>query len=200
MASLTIKKPMCVEEKTPVDTGSSYKFKLEKISYAVSQNENKQDWATGGTVEGLFDYIIVADSHGKCNGKKDLFIKKTDRPFVKGVLQVGSMYFVSGSFGVSTRVIQLNVRRSHNMVGSGVNYVSTRDTESMVLKAIDDSEKAYAEKVENETTSYTAAQDSEDEDEEEVEQEAAVVEPEPVVEEKPKKKKVVRRKKKVSKA
>lgn len=76
MASLTIKKPMCVEEKTPVDTGSSYKFKLEKISYAVSQNENKQDWATGGTVEGLFDYIIVADSHGKCNGKKDLFIKK----------------------------------------------------------------------------------------------------------------------------
>ena len=127
-------------------------------------------------------------------------IKKVDRPFVKGVLQVGSMYFVSGSFGVSTRVIQLNVRRSHNMVGSGVNYVSTRDTESMVLKAIDDSEKAYAEKVENETTSYTAAQDSEDEDEEEVEQEAAVVEQDPVVEEKPKKKKVVRRKKKASKA
>jgi len=106
------------------------------------------------------------------------------------------MYFVSGSFGVSTRVIQINVRRSHNMVGSGVNYVSTRDTESSVLKAIDDAEKAYAEQQENETTSYTAAQDSED-DEEEEEQVAA---PEPVVEEKPKKKKVVRRKKKVSKA
>ena len=128
-------------------------------------------------------------------GPLDL-IKKSDRPFVKGILQVGSMYFVSGSFGVSTRVIQLNVRRSHNMVGSGVNYVSTRDTESSVLKAIDDAEKAYAEQQENETTSYTAAQDSED-DEEEEEQVAA---PEPVVEEKPKKKKVVRRKKKVSKA
>ncbi|MEJ6575321.1 MAG: hypothetical protein QNL35_02645 [Emcibacteraceae bacterium] len=138
-------------------------------------------------------------------GPLDL-IKKTDRPFVKGVLQVGSMYFVSGSFGVSTRIIQVNVRRSHNMVGSGVNYVSTRDTESVVLKAIDDSEKAYAEKVENETTSYTEAQDSEDEEEEVTEQETAVVEAEPVVEEepvvenKPKKKKVVRRKKKVSKA
>ena len=129
-------------------------------------------------------------------GPLDL-IKKADRPFVKGILQVGSMYFVSGSFGVSTRVIQLNVRRSHNMVGSGVNYVSTRDTESTVLKAIDDAEKAYAEQVENETTSYTAAQDSEDEDEEdtEVEQVAA-----PVVEEPKKKKKVVRRKKKVRKA
>ena len=126
-------------------------------------------------------------------GPLDL-IKKGDRPFVKGILQVGSMYFVSGSFGVSTRVIQLNVRRSHNMVGSGVNYVSTRDTESTVLKAIDDAEKAYAEQVENETTSYTAAQDSED-DEEEEEQVAA-----PVVEEPKKKKKVVRRKKKVSKA
>lgn len=127
-------------------------------------------------------------------GPLDL-IKKADRPFVKGILQVGSMYFVSGSFGVSTRVIQLNVRRSHNMVGSGVNYVSTRDTESTVLKAIDDAEKAYAEQVENETTSYTAAQDSEDDDEEEEEQVAA-----PVVEEPKKKKKVVRRKKKVSKA
>jgi len=126
-------------------------------------------------------------------GPLDL-IKKADRPFVKGILQVGSMYFVSGSFGVSTRVIQLNVRRSHNMVGAGVNYVSTRDTESTVLKAIDDAEKAYAEQVENETTSYTAAQDSED-DEEEEEQVAA-----PVVEEPKKKKKVVRRKKKVSKA
>ena len=31
------------------------------------------------------------------------------------------------------------------MVGAGVNYVSTRDTESSVLKAIDDAEKAYAE-------------------------------------------------------
>ena len=128
-------------------------------------------------------------------GPLDL-IKKADRPFVKGILQVGSMYFVSGSFGVSTRVIQINVRRSHNMVGAGVNYVSTRDTESSVLKAIDDAEKAYAEQQENETTSYTAAQDSEDEDEEE-EQVAA---PEPVVEEPKKKKKVVRRKKKVSKA
>ena len=127
-------------------------------------------------------------------GPLDL-IKKGDRPFVKGILQVGSMYFVSGSFGVSTRVIQLNVRRSHNMVGSGVNYVSTRDTESTVLKAIDDAEKAYAEQVENETTSYTAAQDSEDDEEEEEEQVAA-----PVVEEPKKKKKVVRRKKKVSKA
>ena len=127
-------------------------------------------------------------------GPLDL-IKKADRPFVKGILQVGSMYFVSGSFGVSTRVIQLNVRRSHNMVGSGVNYVSTRDTESTVLKAIDDAEKAYAEQVENETTSYTAAQDSEDDDDEEEEQVAA-----PVVEEPKKKKKVVRRKKKVSKA
>ena len=126
-------------------------------------------------------------------GPLDL-IKKSDRPFVKGILQVGSMYFVSGSFGVSTRVIQINVRRSHNMVGAGVNYVSTRDTESSVLKAIDDAEKAYAEQVENETTSYTAAQDSEDEDEEEEEQVAA-----PVVEEPKKKKKVVRRKKKVSK-
>ena len=125
-------------------------------------------------------------------GPLDL-IKKADRPFVKGILQVGSMYFVSGSFGVSTRVIQLNVRRSHNMVGAGVNYVSTRDTESSVLKAIDDAEKAYAEQVENETTSYTAAQDSEDDEEEE--QVAA-----PVVEEPKKKKKVVRRKKKVSKA
>ena len=128
-------------------------------------------------------------------GPLDL-IKKADRPFVKGVLQVGSMYFVSGSFGVSTRVIQINVRRSHNMVGSGVNYVSTRDTESTVLKAIDDAEKAYAEQVENETTSYTAAQDSEDDEEEEVEQVATPV----VVEEPKKKKKVVRRKKKVSKA
>ena len=127
-------------------------------------------------------------------GPLDL-IKKSDRPFVKGILQVGSMYFVSGSFGVSTRVIQLNVRRSHNMVGAGVNYVSTRDTESSVLKAIDDAEKAYAEQVENETTSYTAAQDSEDDDDEEEEQVAA-----PVVEEPKKKKKVVRRKKKVSKA
>jgi len=128
-------------------------------------------------------------------GPLDL-IKKADRPFVKGVLQVGSMYFVSGSFGVSTRVIQINVRRSHNMVGAGVNYVSTRDTESTVLKAIDDAEKAYAEQVENETTSYTAAQDSEDDEEEEEEQVAAPV----VVEEPKKKKKVVRRKKKVSKA
>tara|TARA_B100001173_G_scaffold292360_1_gene284491 strand:+ start:21 stop:992 length:972 start_codon:yes stop_codon:yes gene_type:complete len=128
-------------------------------------------------------------------GPLDL-IKKADRPFVKGVLQVGSMYFVSGSFGVSTRVIQINVRRSHNMVGAGVNYVSTRDTESTVLKAIDDAEKAYAEQVENETTSYTAAQDSEDDEEEEVEQVATPV----VVEEPKKKKKVVRRKKKVSKA
>ena len=127
-------------------------------------------------------------------GPLDL-IKKSDRPFVKGILQVGSMYFVSGSFGVSTRVIQLNVRRSHNMVGAGVNYVSTRDTESSVLKAIDDEEKAYAQQQENEVTSYTAAQDSEDDDEEEEEQVAA-----PVVEEPKKKKKVVRRKKKVSKA
>ena len=127
-------------------------------------------------------------------GPLDL-IKKSDRPFVKGILQVGSMYFVSGSFGVSTRVIQLNVRRSHNMVGAGVNYVSTRETESSVLKAIDDAEKAYAEQVENEVTSYTAAQDSEDDDDEEEEQVAA-----PVVEEPKKKKKVVRRKKKVSKA
>ena len=127
-------------------------------------------------------------------GPLDL-IKKSDRPFVKGILQVGSMYFVSGSFGVSTRVIQLNVRRSHNMVGAGVNYVSTRETESSVLKAIDDAEKAYAEQQENEVTSYTAAQDSEDDDEEEEEQVAA-----PVVEEPKKKKKVVRRKKKVSKA
>ena len=127
-------------------------------------------------------------------GPLDL-IKKSDRPFVKGILQVGSMYFVSGSFGVSTRVIQLNVRRSHNMVGAGVNYVSTRETESSVLKAIDDAEKAYAEQVENETTSYTAAQDSEDDEDEEEEQVAA-----PVVEEPKKKKKVVRRKKKVSKA
>ena len=76
------------------------------------------------------------------------------------------MYFVSGSFGVSTRVIQLNVRRSHNMVGAGVNYVSTRETESSVLKAIDDAEKAYAEQQENEVTSYTAAQDSEDDEDE----------------------------------
>ena len=128
-------------------------------------------------------------------GPLDL-IKKSDRPFVKGVLQVGSMYFVSGSFGVSTRVIQLNVRRSHNMVGASVNYVSTRDTESSALKAIDDAEKAYAEQVVNETTSYTAAQDSEDDEEEEEEQVAAPV----VVEEPKKKKKVVRRKKKVSKA
>ena len=105
------------------------------------------------------------------------------------------MYFVSGSFGVSTRVIQLNVRRSHNMVGAGVNYVSTRETESSVLKAIDDAEKAYAEQQENEVTSYTAAQDSEDDEDEEEEQVAA-----PVVEEPKKKKKVVRRKKKVSKA
>ena len=127
-------------------------------------------------------------------GPLDL-IKKADRPFVKGILQVGSMYFVSGSFGVSTRVIQLNVRRSHNMVGAGVNYVSTRETESSVLKAIDDAEKAYAEQQENEVTSYTAAQDSEDDEEEEEEQVAA-----PVVEEPKKKKKVVRRKKKVSKA
>lgn len=127
-------------------------------------------------------------------GPLDL-IKKSDRPFVKGILQVGSMYFVSGSFGVSTRVIQLNVRRSHNMVGAGVNYVSTRETESSVLKAIDDAEKAYAEQQENETTSYTAAQDSEDDEDEEEEQVAA-----PVVEEPKKKKKVVRRKKKVSKA
>ena len=97
------------------------------------------------------------------------------------------MYFVSGSFGVSTRVIQLNVRRSHNMVGAGVNYVSTRETESSVLKAIDDAEKAYAEQQENEVTSYTAAQDSED-DEDEEEEIAA-----PVVEEPKKKKKVVRR-------
>ena len=128
-------------------------------------------------------------------GPLDL-IKKSDRPFVKGVLQVGSMYFVSGSFGVSTRVIQLNVRRSHNMVGAGVNYVSTRDTEGSVLKAIDDAEKAYAEQVENETTSYTAAQDSEDDDDDEEEEQVAA----PVVEEPKKKKKVVRRKKKVSKA
>ena len=128
-------------------------------------------------------------------GPLDL-IKKADRPFVKGILQVGSMYFVSGSFGVSTRVIQLNVRRSHNMVGAGVNYVSTRDTESSVLKAIDDAEKAYAEQVENETTSYTAAQDSEDDDDDEEEEQVAA----PVVEEPKKKKKVVRRKKKVSKA
>ena len=128
-------------------------------------------------------------------GPLDL-IKKSDRPFVKGILQVGSMYFVSGSFGVSTRVIQLNVRRSHNMVGAGVNYVSTRDTESSVLKAIDDAEKAYAEQQENETTSYTAAQDSEDDDEDEEEEQVAA----PVVEEPKKKKKVVRRKKKVSKA
>ena len=127
-------------------------------------------------------------------GPLDL-IKKSDRPFVKGILQVGSMYFVSGSFGVSTRVIQLNVRRSHNMVGAGVNYVSTRETESSVLKAIDDAEKAYAEQQENEVTSYTAAQDSEDDEDEEEEQVAA-----PVVEEPKKKKKVVRRKKKVSKA
>ena len=127
-------------------------------------------------------------------GPLDL-IKKSDRPFVKGILQVGSMYFVSGSFGVSTRVIQLNVRRSHNMVGAGVNYVSTRETESSVLKAIDDAEKAYAEQQENETNSYTAAQDSEDDEDEEEEQVAA-----PVVEEPKKKKKVVRRKKKVSKA
>lgn len=75
MASLTNKNSMCIEEKFPVDSGSSHQSKLENISYAVSQNKNKQDWATGGTVEGLFDYIIVADSHGKCNGKKDLFIK-----------------------------------------------------------------------------------------------------------------------------
>ena len=128
-------------------------------------------------------------------GPLDL-IKKVDRPFVKGILQVGSMYFVSGSFGVSTRVIQLNVRRSHNMVGAGINYVSTRDTESSVLKAIDDAEKAYAEQVENETTSYTAAQDSEDDDDDEEEEQVAA----PVVEEPKKKKKVVRRKKKVSKA
>ena len=128
-------------------------------------------------------------------GPLDL-IKKADRPFVKGILQVGSMYFVSGSFGVSTRVIQLNVRRSHNMVGAGVNYVSTRETESSVLKAIDDAEKAYAEQQENETTSYTAAQDSEDDDEDEEEEQVAA----PVVEEPKKKKKVVRRKKKVSKA
>ena len=127
-------------------------------------------------------------------GPLDL-IKKSDRPFVKGILQVGSMYFVSGSFGVSTRVIQINVRRSHNMVGASVNYVSTRDTESSALKAIDDAEKAYAEQVENETTSYTAAQDSEDDEDEEEEQVVA-----PVVEEPKKKKKVVRRKKKVSKA
>ena len=128
-------------------------------------------------------------------GPLDL-IKKSDRPFVKGILQVGSMYFVSGSFGVSTRVIQLNVRRSHNMVGAGVNYVSTRDTETSVLKAIDDAEKAYAEQQENEVTSYTAAQDSEDDDDEEEEEQVAA----PVVEEPKKKKKVVRRKKKVSKA
>ena len=128
-------------------------------------------------------------------GPLDL-IKKSDRPFVKGILQVGSMYFVSGSFGVSTRVIQLNVRRSHNMVGASVNYVSTRDTESSALKAIDDAEKAYAEQVENETTSYTAAQDSEDDDDDEEEEQVAA----PVVEEPKKKKKVVRRKKKVSKA
>ena len=128
-------------------------------------------------------------------GPLDL-IKKSDRPFVKGILQVGSMYFVSGSFGVSTRVIQLNVRRSHNMVGASVNYVSTRDTESSALKAIDDAEKAYAEQVENETTSYTAAQDSEDDDDDEEEEQVVA----PVVEEPKKKKKVVRRKKKVSKA
>ena len=128
-------------------------------------------------------------------GPLDL-IKKSDRPFVKGILQVGSMYFVSGSFGVRTRVIQLNVRRSHNMVGAGVKYVSTRATESSVLKAIDDAEKAYAEQVENETTSYTAAQDSEDDDDDEEEEQVAA----PVVDEPKNKKKVVRRKKKVSKA
>ena len=64
------------EQKIPVDSGASHSNISKNLSYAVNQNKNKQDWATCGEVEGKFQYIIVADSHGKCKGQKDIFIKK----------------------------------------------------------------------------------------------------------------------------
>jgi len=66
------------ETKTPINTNSNHKSIQNNISYAVRQYESCQDWATCGKVEGDngFDYIIVADSHGKRLGKKDWFIKK----------------------------------------------------------------------------------------------------------------------------
>ena len=64
------------EHKTPVDTRASHSNTSKNLSYAVSQNKNKQDWAVCGEVEGKFQFIIVADSHGKCKGKGDIFIKK----------------------------------------------------------------------------------------------------------------------------
>ena len=64
------------EHKVPVDTGASHSNISKNMSYAVNQNQSKQDWALCGEVKGKFQYIIVADSHGKCKGHKDIFIKK----------------------------------------------------------------------------------------------------------------------------
>lgn len=64
------------EQKIPVDSGASHSNTSKTLSYAVDQNKNKQDWALCGEVEGKFQFIIVADSHGKCKGHGDLFIKK----------------------------------------------------------------------------------------------------------------------------
>lgn len=74
MAAMAYK--LTSEHKVPVDSRSSYYSITKNMSYAVNQNKNKQDWAVCGKVEGKFEYIIVADSHGKCKGQGDLFIKK----------------------------------------------------------------------------------------------------------------------------
>ena len=64
------------EHKYPVMTRDNYMGFTKNISYSVDQNRQAQDWATCGEVEGEFEYIIVADSHGRCKGRGHLFIKK----------------------------------------------------------------------------------------------------------------------------
>ena len=61
-----------IEQKSQIDDCPE---KIDNTTHAVSQNTNKQDWATCGNVEGKFHYIIVADSHGRSQGQKDVFIK-----------------------------------------------------------------------------------------------------------------------------
>ena len=46
------------EQKVPADSGASHCNISKNLSYAVNQNQNKQDWAVCGEVEGQFKYII----------------------------------------------------------------------------------------------------------------------------------------------
>ena len=42
------------EHKVPVDTGACHSNISKNMSYAVNQNQSKQDWALCGEVEGKF--------------------------------------------------------------------------------------------------------------------------------------------------